>query len=247
MRAKTENIVINEKLHAEKMLETGFQLKPQYRRQELSILYKYFISLFVKKDDAEKRLHDFCRFWLREEYNYVKFIKIIESVESYVGKTELKKPKRILYTKEEIDVLKSVAEDSLRRVLFVIMFFGKVDGFNYCNAKESEIFKIARMNVKPDDRKKFMRELCNRGYIRPTMTGGDKVLCADERLLLEDGSENWIKSGVEEDIALVVEDVHQPIFAYWEIFGGTEVKIGVCAGCGKKIIKNSNRQKFCVS
>ena len=127
----------------------------------------------------------------------------------------------------------------------VLLLETKVHGFNYCNAKESEIFKIARMNVKPDDRKKFMRELCNRGYIRPTMTGGDKVLCADERLLLEDGSESWIKSGVEEDIALVVEDMHQPIFAYWKIFGGTEVKIGVCAGCGKKIIKNSNRQKWC--
>ena len=122
MSVKLEGIILNEKLHAEKMLETGFQLKANYRRVELGILYKYYIGLFVKKDDAEKRLHDFCRFWLREEYNYVKFIKIIESVENYVGKTELKKPKRILYTKEEIDALKSIVEDSLRRVLFVIMF-----------------------------------------------------------------------------------------------------------------------------
>jgi hypothetical protein len=77
------------------------------------------------------------------------------------------------------------------------------------------------------------------------MTGGDKVLCADERLLIEDGSETWIKSGVEEDIALFVNDLYEPIFSYWEIFGGREVKLGVCAGCGRKIVKNSNRQKWC--
>ena len=32
---------------AEKMLETGFQLKANYRRVELGILYKYYIGLFV--------------------------------------------------------------------------------------------------------------------------------------------------------------------------------------------------------
>ncbi len=240
-------MIFDENTHAEKMIETGFQLKPQYRRKELSVLYKYYASFLMKKDDIEKKLHDFCHFWLRDEYNYVKFIPVIDSIADFAKKVEIKKAKRIIFTKGELDTLSKIEEEILRRVLFIMMYFGKVDGFNYCNAKESEIFKLVKVNVRGEDRGKIVRELYIRGYINPTMTGGDKILCCDERLLLEDGSDLWIKSGIEDDIGLIVENVYDPIFDYWLVFGGKEIKTGVCAGCGKKIVKNSNRQKWCVA
>lgn len=232
-------IVIDEKAHAEKMVEEGFLLDKRMAF-ELGILFRYYRSLGVDKEENERKLHDFCKFWLRKEYNYVKFIKIIDSVANYNKKTVLGQGKDIVFSKREMEIIVSIENDCLERVLFIIMFFGKVDGFNYCNVKDTEIFKLAHVSAKPEKRDAMMHWLSKNGYLSATMTGGVKVLVGDPRIC-KDAPLCGLN---EEEIGVVVEKYEDPVL-YLKAWKGDK-KIKVCVDCGGLMVVKGATTRFCV-
>lgn len=229
-------IIPNEKLHAEKMIEEGFLLTRKLSF-ELGILYRYYNSLGVEKQEIEQKLHDFCKFWLQNEYNYVKFIKIIEKISNFNKKTVLKQGNVIFFTKLEIRMLEGIENKKIRNLLFIMMFYGKVDGFGYCNEKESQLFKLAHIgSTKPDKRTEMIRWLYLNGYSKPTMTGGDKVLCIDGTICKDTPS-------FGKDVAFIIERYEDPL-VYLKAHMEDGV-IKVCEGCGVLIEAKSNSAKWC--
>lgn len=235
-------IITNEKKHAERMLEQGFLLTHKIT-YELSILYRYYIFLGVRQDEVERKLHDFCKFWLRKEYNYIKFIKIIEKVGRYCKNKVLKQGNEIVFTESEMRVILTIDNKVTQKVLYMMMFFGKIDGFGYCNLKETEIFKYAHATTKPDKRIEVLRSLYQLGFTKPTVTGGDKVLCINELtckdtpLLFEELKE------AGEKVAFVVDRYEDPIVYFLAYTGEKMVK--ECEGCGGLVMVKSNSAKWC--
>ena len=231
-------IVVDEKAHAEKMMEEGFLLNKRMSF-ELGILFRYYRSLGVDKEENERKLHDFCKFWLRKEYNYVKFIKIIDSVANYNKKTVLGQGKDIVFSKKEMEIITSIDNDCLERVLFIVMFFGKVDGFNYCNVKDTEVFKLAHVSVKPDKRDAMMFWLAQNGYLSATMTGGVKVLVGDPEIC-KDAPLCGLEKG---KIGVVVERFDDPVL-YLKSWKG-EKKVKTCQDCGGLMVVKGLGTRFC--
>jgi len=221
-------IITDERQHAEKMIEEGFLLSRKLS-YELSILYKYFKSFGVEDKENQQKLHDFCKFWLRSEYNYVKFIKIIDKVSKNSKKSLLKQEKSIKFTESEMKMLYGIEDMKHRKVLFILMFFGKVDGFDYCNSKETEIFKLAHVLTKPEKRTEILRWLFLNGYTKPTMTGGEKILCIDHS-----------KDSV---VAFEISKYENPI-VYLHAYDGDK-KVKQCEGCGVLFLAKSNSAKWC--
>jgi len=222
--------ILDEKTHAERMVEEGFLLNRKLT-YELSILFKYYKSLGVGIKEIDQKLHDFCKFWLREGYNYVKFIKVIEKVISLSKNSFLKSGRTIFFTKNEMKLLEQLEDDKIRKLLFIMMFFGKVDGAGYCNVKQSEVFKLAHLTGKQESRDAMLHWLKKEEYIKPTLTGGDKIRCIDEN------------SFENADVAFVIERFEDPLV--YMIAYKDDRFVKVCEGCGLMIIGKSNAVKWC--
>ncbi len=222
-------VVLNEKKHAERMVEEGFLLNRKLS-YELGMLYKFYSSYGLKDEEIEHKLHDFCKFWLRGEYNYVKFIKIIERVIKYNKGKGFKNEGLIYFSKKELETIKTIEDIRLQKVLFIMMFFAKIDGSGYCNIKETQVFKMAGVNIKPDKRMLMLRKLFVDGFIKPTMTGGDKILCLDT-------NEGQKKDG------LIIDSAYNPIVHYLEYLGDKRIK--ACFQCGQNFIGTGNKSMYC--
>jgi hypothetical protein len=232
-------IIRNEKDHAEKMMEEGFLLNKKMTF-ELGILFRYYKSLGVDKEENERKLHDFCKFWLRKEYNYVKFIKIINGVANFNKNTVLAQGRDIVFSKNEMRIIVDIENEPMERLLFIIMFLGKVDGFNYCNAKDTEIFRLAHVVAKMEKRDEMMHWLSKNGYLSATMTGGIKVLVGDPQIC----KDTPLCGLSEDEIGVVVERFEDPVL-YLKAWRG-DSKVKVCVDCGGLMVVKGTNTRFCV-
>lgn len=233
---------MNETKDVENMIQNGFSDPKKFYR-ELYLLSAYYYSIGKDEASVENLLHAFCQKWMGKEYIYPKMIKIIQKILKESKRYVLKNVDEVVFSPSEMKEIIEIGDDILRRLLFIMCFFAKVNGSLYCNAKDADIFKLSGYPTRADRRIPYLRRLFLMGKISPTLTGGDKVL------VLDGTKENQLKD-LDTDLEICnlpplrIDRFDNPVAYLTEYLGG---KIKECSGCGVKIEANgeNNRTKWC--
>jgi len=242
--------ILDERVYAQMMLEKGF-IKGQVFR-ELIILAKYLKSIGKSEYQIDIELNKFCMKWLKD-YNFVKTMTLLNRVVSIAKKRELKEAEPIVFSKQELDVIRELKDIRKERVLFMLCFFAKLNKTDCCFVKDSTLFSSARVGAKANERTQMLRDLYLMGFIRPLLRGGNRVIFLSP--LLERQGEVSVGDEASETVefkvpplsniegeGIVIDRFENPIAYYVKYIGGL---VKWCSGCGVPFEATGNRAKWC--
>lgn len=218
---------IDEKKNAEKIYKNGFA-NNEYNNYEAYLVAKYLRHEFGYGDHKTKtQLLEFCHKH-DENFNYIlnrlSISKIIIN-----SRSEWKnKSHDIKITKSELDKIRNIKDFNAQKIILLFLVFAKRNnGYVYSN-QWSDIIKISRLNVTHVK----IHSCINMAY---------------EKEMVRDSNDNHFVKFIEEvgDATLKLssdKDIWNLMKIYEEYCGGV---ITYCENCGKELIKESNRHKYC--
>lgn len=198
------------------------------------MIVKYFSTVEIKtKKEIELILHKYI------EDNTHKYIKDhwISRVKSYVRKNYKKsliQVDKILIFKEELDIIKAVANIKIQKILFSFLVYAKVNSYLNNNANgwtyqsSKDIFKDAGVNMTERKREFLINEFVNMGLIKL-----NKVVNKNHRL-----PTYYRDSG---ELEFEITDFNRIDIQYEQYLGK---KVKACEVCGERV-EITTSSKYC--
>ena len=224
-------IILDELKYAKRLLEHGSSNYMSMR--DLCILARYFKYIGKNTGQIRKSLEDYC-FAHDSSFNLVIFDwKIIGAIKSS-KQNYLRIPSEIYITAKEIEIIKSIKNYKLEKILFVMLVLSKNMWYNstrvkeikktnynfYTNAKFTEILKLAKVNVSKKERNEILHYLNSTELISATHIGTYKINFVDR---------------AEDDIFIIVTDIEN-LLNYYQPY---------CCKCGKQLTNKSRKHDMC--
>lgn len=231
-------MILNECKYAEKCLEENSVGENLFKT--LPILARYFSH---KMGYSAEKIE--CELLAFTEKNYKGYYKkrlyinnFIEKISSGAKDTPLREIDGVWITKKELDVIRSIGDSSTERLLFSLLCYAKFNiaknpkSNGWINDAASEIFTVARISPKSEDRAKMVRDLIELGYVEK-FKKGTKI---NYRVTIVD------KKGKGE---LFIDDFRELGYEYLKCCGQNFIR---CAECGKLIRGNkAGTKRYCSS
>lgn len=223
------SIIFDEVKHVEKMLVNGIQTNNT--KFELQLLANYYKAEGQADNEIEDNLHIFCKRYI-QNYNKVKFYKLIDEKVKKSQKLVLKTATPINITQVELDIIGSEDNIKCQKLMFVYLVLAKYYMSNhktdkyYVGCKDNDIFNLCDMYVKKDEKLDLMHYLTKKGYITPTLSMSSIV--------------NYVHEESEPILTLVPDN--DMVYYYEQYLGGIFIN---CEVCGKLVKKTNNRLKYC--
>ena len=164
-------IVLNEKKYAIECLETGrIGDKPFFT---LSILAKYYYyCLEYKKSKINTLLNEFMqKYYAGYQLDRMSWQDTIDNIVKKVNKFTLLEIDGVSITKSEMQTIAGIKNPKLERVMFTILCLAKFgiarnpNNNGWVNEDSKEIFKMARVSCKAEQRELLIGELRDMGLL----------------------------------------------------------------------------------
>ena len=224
-------IIFDEYKHVNKMLENGFLTNNN--KFELQLLANFLREYNYSDNEIENTLHRFCKKY-SNNYNRVKFYKLIDDKVKRSKKLKLKRSSLVKIYKNEIDIILNEENPKCQKLMFVYLVLAKYYMSNnntdkyYVGCKDNDIFNLCDMYVKKQDKLDLMHYLTKQGYITPTLSMSSIV--------------NYVNETGIVSISLI-PDIDM-VYYFEEYLGGLFIR---CENCGRLAKKTNNRMKYCHS
>lgn len=231
-------MILNECKYAEKCLEENSVGENLFKT--LPILARYFShKMGYSTEEIEDELLAFTEKNYKGYYKKRLYINnFIEKISSGAKDTPLREIDGVWITKKELDVIRSIGDSSTERLLFSLLCYAKFNiaknpkSNGWINDAASEIFTVARISPKSEDRAKMIRDLRELGYVEK-FKKGTKI---NYRVTIVD------RKGKGE---LFIDDFRELGYEYLKYCGQNFVR---CAECGKLIRGNkAGTKRYCSS
>lgn len=222
-------IIFDEVNHVEKMLDNGFQTNNN--KFELQLLANYFRLHNFSDSDIEIELHNYCKRYV-QNYNKVKFYKLIDEKVERSKKSKMKLSVPINITQSEMDTILNEQNYKCQKLMFVYLVLAKYYMSNnhtdkyYVGCKDSDIFNLCEMYVRKEEKMNLMHYLTKQGYITPTLSMSSII--------------NYVNEDSPSVITLI-PDIDM-VYYFEEYLGGIFIR---CEECGRLVKKTNNRIKYC--
>jgi hypothetical protein len=227
------SLIFDEYTYAVNLLKNGFQ--DYLRGTQLLVLAKYFFYLGQSKKVVRENILNFTLTY-DPYFNDVLNGHRIDKAIKNATKKSLRFSQDVLVTENEIEKIKSLKNNKIERILFVLLVIARKSNMDrnaekenyYVNSKFSTILSLSRVYLKKDEREDVRNNLNNSGILEiqepndiSTRTGidGYQLFYADKN----SGS------------CILVTDLNDIVSFYPQF----------CERCGKIIERKSNRQKLC--
>ena len=231
-------MILNECKYAEKCLEENNVGENLFKT--LPILARYFSH---KMGYSTEKIEDELLAFTEKNYKgyYKKRLYInsfIEKISSGAKDTPLREIDGVWITKKELNVIRSIGDSSAERLLFSLLCYAKFNiaknpkSNGWINDAVSEIFTVARISPKSEDRAKMIRDLIELGYVEK-FKKGTKI---NYRVTIVD------KKGKGE---LFIDDFRELGYEYLKYCGQNFIR---CAECG--VLTRGNKagtKRYCSS
>ena len=188
-------MIFDEKEYAEKLLQSG-SIKFMYY-VDLVIIAKYLRHIGKNNRQIKEDLINFCKKF-NNDYNEVIYDQRINNAIKTSQKSTLKMHMDINITEEEMKTIRSVDGYNKQKILFVYLALGKHAKNNNTLIKRVEkekykdfyyvsngtsnkffVFKLAKVNLRGEDRVKLLYELGQDNLLGHTRKGSVTVLFVD--------------------------------------------------------------------
>lgn len=229
-------IILNEKLYAEKCLESGIiGDKPLFT---LSVLAKYYYWCFgYSKNKIISLLFNFLsKYYPKYELNKSNWQAIVEKISQKASSTKLFEISGIKVTKAEMKAISGLKNKVLERLAFTMLCIAKLNNIKnpknngWVNTDSKDIFNYARISCSSDEREIKMGQLWHKGLLEFSKRN-DNLNC---RVTFVDND------GDEE---LFVSDFSELGYEYQKYKGENFIR---CAECGILTRGNKNgTKKYC--
>lgn len=237
------NFIINEKVHVEKLMETG-DISQRKTSRDLKYIAKYLLGNGFSEDYTISYLIDFMNKYnnsgSRWKNTIIGIVKDIRKQNNYF----LRDVNEIRITQNEINTIKNINwdgqdKDRLMRYAFGLIVYAKIlrqkqkDG--WVKMDNTSVF-CKDIGIRPGttkEREITFNKLQELGLLEtPRKTGSDSI-----KVLFVD----W--EGHEDDIIIPLDKIEE-FKDYYEVYI-TEIKF-ICEDCGLIFNRNDVRQKFCI-
>ena len=237
------NFIINEKMHAEKLMETG-DISQRKTSRDLKYIAKYLLGNGFSEDYTISYLIDFMNNYnnsgSRWKNTIIGIVKDIKKQNNYF----LRDVNEIRITQNEINTIKNInwsdtrLNDRMKRYAFGLVVYAKIlrqkqkDG--WVRIDNTSVFcddiGVKKQNV--EIREKTFNKLQELGLLEtPRKTGSDSI-----KVLFVDWEEH------DDDIIIPLDKIEE-FKEYYEVCI-IETKF-ICEDCGLIFDRNDIRQKFC--
>ena len=237
-------IVLNERIFAEECIrKNNMDGKPF---DVLIIIANYYYShCGFKKDNLSDKLRQF--FVNSDSATYLKNQRYWDDTIEYIvrntGNYPLHEIDGVWITAKELETIKQVNSDSYKRLLFTLLCLAKLSKLRnpqndyWVNNDYKEIFRLARVTCKKDERYRMIGKLHKDGYIEIAKRIDNlsvRVLFVDDKTIFD------VSAG-----DLFISDFRELGYEYLFATGGNFIR---CAECGilTRGDKKGNR-KYCNS
>jgi hypothetical protein len=192
------NIIFDEKDRAEYLLENGFS--SFMSKRDLIILAKYYKYLGNNIPQIKNKLIEFCEKY-NPDFNEVLSRSKINDAIKKAQEYGLRMKININITKSEFELIKNVGDYNRQKILFVTLVLAKYYKYNKTNLKEKKpskydkyfyvqynetnIFNLAKVNVKRTEKDKINSDLEDSGLINTFESGDSIITFVDEESPVE--------------------------------------------------------------
>lgn len=231
------SVVLNETKEAERIIESGeVGSKPT---ATLFLLAKYYRQ--KKNMNKEKTANELNSFMLHyyKNYNSALWEEIIEDISKKAIKYSLREIDYIEISYKEIETINMVSRLHHRKLLFTMLCYAKLynkiseNNNGWINTDIKEIYRVSRVTVKHrEDKFLILNDLERDGMISFSKKNDNLNIRV-----------NFVDSGSDDDIALVVGDFRELGYEYLNYIG--DGKFIRCTECGRLVRKTNNRHKYC--
>ena len=235
-------IVLNERIFAEECIrKNNMNGKPF---DVLIIIANYYYShCGFKKDNLSDKLRQF--FVNSDSATYFKNQRYWDDTIEYIvrntGNYPLHEIDGVWITAKELETIKQVNSDSYKRLLFTLLCLAKLSKLRnpqndyWVNNDYKEIFRLARVTCKKDERYRMIGKLHKDGYIEIAKRIDNlsvRVLFVDDKTIFD------VSAG-----DLFISDFRELGYEYLFATGGNFIR---CAECGVLTRGNKNgTKKYC--
>lgn len=222
-------MIFDELKYAEELIKNGFT---KFMFAEITILAKYFRHMGLDESDIAENIFVLCEKHIGG-FNRLSYEERIYSIIARTQKSELRLPKPIPITINEINKIRELKNYRHEKIIFTLLVLAKyykitnpsktVNTENkkyYYTIKFSSLLRAAHTSQKKDENIRHI--LYKGGYIVDTNILHNYLITFAD---MDDQSEPYV----------VVEDMEN-IIHYYPPY---------CGSCGKPIAKISNRQTIC--
>jgi hypothetical protein len=233
-------IILDERAYAEQLLKTK-KFGNYIKLKDMVLLSKYYYYLGFKTREIKKKLKELCKRvdpnWNDITQSWKLTVSIRES-----KKRKLRLPMPIPITRDELYKIKQINDYSLEKVLFIFLAISKILKYNttvikprrsarliglfYSNEKASNVFSLAKVDVRKKQRSEMLHYLYEMEYLDATRWNGFliKYVCEDS------------------PVEFMIED-YENLVLYYQRYCGEQVEN--CSECGKLFLKRNSRLNLC--
>jgi hypothetical protein len=227
------SLIFDEYNYALNLLQKGF--KDYLRGTQLLVLAKYFFYLGQSKKTVRESILNFTLIhdpYFNDVLNGHRIDKAIKNA----NKKPLRFSQDVLITEKEIETIKSLKNNKVERILFVLLVIARKSNMDrntekevyYVNSKFSSILSLSRIYLKKDERDNIRNGLNDNGIIK---------ILVPNNISTETGIEGYqlFYADKNSGSCILVTDLNN-IVSFYPHF---------CEKCGKILDIKSNRQKMC--
>ena len=168
------DIILNEELYAKHIINNKILGKKP--SATLNILARYYREQGYTDDELFDKLGEFLHSCLGSNYNSTKWIECINNQINISKKYILKKINKICVTKAELQTIEdNIKSVRIRRLAFTILVLAKYHNLifnknnNWVNETFNTVFKLASINISPDNQPYMLNELLQTGLITTSL------------------------------------------------------------------------------
>ncbi|MDC4245540.1 hypothetical protein [Clostridium perfringens] len=228
-------LILNEYRYVEEILNNLKNIKVDTTKK-IIVLIKHYKSIGMNREQILGRIQDIMMNNY-PEFNLSLWDEFLRKlVKTYSNsKYTLRQIKNIDIYKEEMDYITSKKDSKLERILFMMLVYAKIGGFNgWINTDISNVFRDAKASSTRKNMYLYIHKLKEIGMV-------DIQKQVDGRNVKID----FMKD--EGEVVISISDFVDPIMDYYQYIG-QKVKVCEGEGCSKRILvkgKKNTSQKYC--
>lgn len=225
-------LILNEYQYIEKILKNPNDIKIDTTKK-IIVLIKYYKEKGMNREQILYVIQDFMSNNY-PEFNLSMWDEFLRKlVKTYACKKySLRKIDKIDIYKEEMDYIRGFKDAKLERILFIMLVYAKIGGFNgWINTDIANVFKDSKTSSTKKNMYLYIHKLKERGIV-------DIQKQVDGRNVKIEFMRN------NGEVVISVTDFKDPIMDYYKYIGQ---KVKTCAGdgCNKRILIKNNKNKYC--
>lgn len=228
-------LILNEREMLDKALKQGYiDDKPL---NTIRVLCKYYFSIGQDKNQVYDSIDNFMT------KNYKNYIMvdwkdvIKKTINSVYNRKDfsLYEVKNVVIYKKELDVIRTIKNERLEKLAFVLLAYAKLynqinkNNKNWVNAPYDDVFADTLISANTEDKDKFVYKLKQLGLVKPSMRNDSENICV--LFVEQDGEE-----------VMVINDFRNFVYEYMRYCGE---RISKCEECGILIKLASGATKYC--